>query len=333
MEIRMVPEVEKWLADIRDQDPGAAVGIDEAVAALRAGGTSVGPPLVVPVEAPPRQGATIPVPPRRAHGTHPHSGRRGGPASGAGRWLLARTAFPGLDAAYGRQLEQLTFVRRAVAGAATSRKRLELQIEQLEREVRDQDGQERAEAGDGGFAATRAGREADAAEGQLADLRREYSAAQAEEERVAVASQRLQAALDEFRAHKEAAKAAYLAATEAAEATWAGAAGDEDQSARSAGDEDQSARSAGEMTDAGPGDPKPRFWLSELRPGAPASAGARILFTVEPSGTAVLLAAGTESDRLHAWYADAIVRASIRYHHAGQRSASRSAPSDEAGSA
>jgi hypothetical protein len=50
------------------------------------------------------------------------------------------------------------------------------------------------------------------------------------------------------------------------------------------------------------------FWLSELRPTAPASAGTRILFTVEPSGTAVLLAAGTESDRLRAWYAEAIAR-------------------------
>jgi hypothetical protein len=323
MEIRMVPEVENWLAGIRDQDPGAAEGIDEAVAALRAGGTSVGPPLVVPVEAPPRPGATTPVPPQRGQGIRPHSGRRGGPASGAGRWLLARTAFPGLDAAYGRQLEQLTLVRRAVAGVATSRKRLELQIERLEREVRDLDGQERAEAGDRGFPETRAGRAAEAAEGQLADLRREYSAAQAEEERVTVASQRLQAALDEFRAHKEAAKAAYLAAEEATEAT----------SAEVAGGEEQSAHSAGETADAGPGDPKPRFWLSELRPGPPASAGARILFTVEPSGTAVLLAAGTESDRLHAWYADAIARATIRYQRGRQGSASRSAPSDQAGSA
>jgi len=56
--------------------------------------------------------------------------------------------------------------------------------------------------------------------------------------------------------------------------------------------------------------------LSELRPGAPV----RILFTVEPSssgmepsGTAVLLAAGTERDWLDAWYTEAIRQSRTRY--------------------
>ena len=40
--IRMAPEVEQWLAAVRDRDPTAADLIDEAVAALRAGGQSVG---------------------------------------------------------------------------------------------------------------------------------------------------------------------------------------------------------------------------------------------------------------------------------------------------
>ncbi len=53
--------------------------------------------------------------------------------------------------------------------------------------------------------------------------------------------------------------------------------------------------------------------LSELRPGAPESAAIRILFTVEPSGTAVLLAAGTERDWLRAWYAEMILRCRTRY--------------------
>jgi hypothetical protein len=48
--IRMAPEVEQWLAAVRDRDPAAADLIDEAVAALRAGGESVGPPLVVPLD-------------------------------------------------------------------------------------------------------------------------------------------------------------------------------------------------------------------------------------------------------------------------------------------
>ena len=51
--IRMAPEVEQWLATVRDRDPAVADLIDEAVAALGAGGESVGPPLVVPVDDPP----------------------------------------------------------------------------------------------------------------------------------------------------------------------------------------------------------------------------------------------------------------------------------------
>ena len=86
--IRMAPEVEQWLAAVRDRDPAAADLIDEAVAVLRAGGESVGPPLVVPLDDPP---------------------------------LSAR---PDLDMSYQRQLEMLTRVRRAVADVATSRKRL-----------------------------------------------------------------------------------------------------------------------------------------------------------------------------------------------------------------
>ena len=53
--------------------------------------------------------------------------------------------------------------------------------------------------------------------------------------------------------------------------------------------------------------------LSELRPGAPATAGIRILFAVKPPDTAVLLAAGTERDWLHAWYGEMILRCQGRY--------------------
>jgi hypothetical protein len=203
------------------------------------------------------------------------------------RWLLARTALPGLDAAYERQRDRLTPVRRTVADVATSRKRLELQIAQLERQVTELGEQE--------------GRGSGGAAERLAELRRQYAALQAEEERVTVASQRLQASLDEFSTRKEAAKAAYLAAQEEAEAIWAEVAGDD-------------AGSAADPVDDDPGvATQDLFWLKELRPSTPESAGTRILFTVEPTGTAVLLAAGTESDRLHAWYTEAIARSGLRY--------------------
>jgi hypothetical protein len=53
--------------------------------------------------------------------------------------------------------------------------------------------------------------------------------------------------------------------------------------------------------------------LSELRPGAPESTGIRILFTVDHSGTAVLLAAGTEREWLQAWYAETVLHCRTRY--------------------
>jgi hypothetical protein len=313
-QIRMVPQVETWLADVRDRDPAAADRIDEAITVLRADGESVGPPLVVPVDdlasrhraASMPGGATMP----RRGGLHGHVRKpwHGKPASDAPRWLLGRIGFwialPGLDAAYQRQRLTLARVRRGVATVATSRKRLELQAGLLEQQV----GQSRAgmEAGQGGIAD----------EGQvnrdtterLASLRRHHADMQAKEERLFVASRRLQAEINAFRAGKEAIEATYTAAEEAAEAAWAELIDDVGASAEGAGS------AAGDAVNAGPdGPPRPAFWLSELRPGAPESADARILFTVEPPGTAVLLAAGMERDRLRAWYTEAIANCRIRY--------------------
>jgi hypothetical protein len=161
--IRMAPEVEEWLASVRDRDPAAADLIDEAVAVLRAGGKSVGPPLVVPLDDPP---------------------------------LSAR---PDLDMSYQRQLEMLTRVRRAVADVATSRKRLELQAEQLEQQIGKLGDQSRkAMEMARGDLAEQARARRDAAQEQLTDLRRQYADVQAEEERLTVVSQRLQAKVDAF---------------------------------------------------------------------------------------------------------------------------------------
>jgi len=155
--IRMAPEVHQWLASVRDRDPAAADRIDEAVAALRVGGESAGPPLVVPLDDDPS--------------------------------LNAR---PDLDTAYERQLEMLTRVRRAVADVATLRKRLELQADQLEQQIGKLGEQSRTamEAGRGDLA-EQAGARRGAAREQLADLQRQYAGMQAEEERLTVASQRL----------------------------------------------------------------------------------------------------------------------------------------------
>ncbi len=271
--IRMAPEVEKWLTDVRDRDPAAADRIDKAVATLRAGGISAGPPLVIPLDDPPP------------------------------------SVRPDLDGAYQRQLERQMRMRRAVADVATARKRLELQIGQLEQQVGKPGEQSRkaTETGQGNLAEE--AQPGPGAEGRLADLRHQYADMQTEEERLTVASQRLQAKVEAFRTRKESIKASLAAAEAAAEAAWAEAVIDE-----ASADAQGAGSAADHAVNAGPPGPAhPPFWLSELRPGAPEPADARILFTVEPSGTAVLLAAGTESDRLRAWYAEAIEQCRIRY--------------------
>jgi phage shock protein A len=118
-----------------------------------------------------------------------------------------------LDYSYQRQLEMLQKVRRGVADVATSRKRLELQINQLEQQSGKLEEQSRK--------ALQVGREDLAREaltrrsglaGQLTDLRNQYATLQGEEEKLTLASQRLQAKVDSFRTRKETIKATYTAA-------------------------------------------------------------------------------------------------------------------------
>jgi hypothetical protein len=228
--IRVVPEVELWLGELRDSDPGSAMLVDEAVDALREGGAGLGPPLVVAAPAPETR-------------QDPDQSRR--------------------------QFEMLTGVRQAVAAAATTRKRLELQMKQLEAQVSSL-AQQRAKASQMGrddLAATALGR-LGGLQAQLEELSRRHADALASEEHLFTDSRQLQSAVDAIRIRQEAIKAA--------EAT------------------------------------SPPM-LSELRPGAPESAAIRILFAVEPPDTAILLAAGTERDWLHAWYGEMIVRCRGRY--------------------
>ena len=140
-------------------------------------------------------------------------------------------------------------------------------------------------------------------------MRRQHAVMQAEEERLTVASYRLQDKVSSFRTRIEALKTAWAAAEAAAEAAWAEAVIDD----AIADTEGASPATAGARDPAPPDPARSSLELSELRPGAPGSSGTRILFTVEPPGTAVLLAAGMESDWLRAWYTEAIANCRIRY--------------------
>jgi phage shock protein A len=118
-----------------------------------------------------------------------------------------------LDYSYQRQLELLQKVRRGVADVATSRKRVELQIQKLEQQSGKLEDQSRA--------ALTQGREDLAREalsrrsgltGQIDDLKTQHADLQQKEQQLTGAAQRLQAKVDSFRTRKETIKATYTAA-------------------------------------------------------------------------------------------------------------------------
>lgn len=118
-----------------------------------------------------------------------------------------------LDYSYEKQLELLQKVRRGVADVATSRKRLELQIQGLNQQEVKLEGQARAALG--------AGREDLAREAltrrsglhqQIEDLQLQLAQLQEQEEKLIIAAQQLQTRVESFRTRKETIKATYSAA-------------------------------------------------------------------------------------------------------------------------
>jgi phage shock protein A len=301
--LQMHAKVHDWLTGLRDTEPEVARLVGEAVLAMLEAGESLGPPLVVPLET----ALWPPADPREA-----------------------------LDDSYQRQLEALTKVRRSVADVATARKRVELQVAQLEQGAERLAGQrEKAlEAGREDLASEAGDREA-AIRGQLAGLHYQFAVLTGEEERITIASQRLQAKVDAFRTRKETIRATRTAEEAARRVREAFARLGEDTSElemtgpepASSEDADSAAAAAdlalaeisnlvasfpdgSESADrdavvAPPG-------LMELRPGAPGSMPAGLLFVVEPPETAVLLAWVKEPGGLPDRYQDVLGLAAAR---------------------
>jgi phage shock protein A len=118
-----------------------------------------------------------------------------------------------LDYSYQTQLELLQKVRRGVADVATSRKRVELQINQLQQssDKLDRQARDALAVGREDLARDALTRKA-GVQSQMSDLNTQYTALQGEEEKLTGASQRLQAKVDAFRTKKETIKATYTAA-------------------------------------------------------------------------------------------------------------------------
>jgi phage shock protein A len=118
-----------------------------------------------------------------------------------------------LDYSYEKQVELLSKVRRGVADVATSRKRLEMQMQSIQSEADKLEGQ--------GRQALAAGREdlarealtrRSAALAQQSDLQTQLTGLQAEEEKLVLAQKRLTTKIEAFRTKKETLKATYTAA-------------------------------------------------------------------------------------------------------------------------
>jgi phage shock protein A len=118
-----------------------------------------------------------------------------------------------LDYSYQRQTEMLAKVRRGLADVATSRKRVELQAVQLQQSA-DRLQTQAAQAvrvGQDDLAREALTRRA-AALAQIQQLQPQRDALKAQEDKLIVAQQRLQAKVEAFRTRKETIKATYTAA-------------------------------------------------------------------------------------------------------------------------
>jgi len=118
-----------------------------------------------------------------------------------------------LDYSYEKQLEMLTQIRRSVADVATSRKRIEIQMQQIQVSVDklQNQAQQAVTAGRDDLAREALTRKA-AATTQLSDLQQQHDDIAAQEQKLTLASQQLQTRVDAFRTRKETIKANYTAA-------------------------------------------------------------------------------------------------------------------------
>lgn len=118
-----------------------------------------------------------------------------------------------LDYSYKKQLELLQKVRRGVADVATSRKRVEVQMTQLQQQAdKLQEQAKKAMSLDREDLAREALTRRSGLANQIADLHTQHEALQGEEEKLTIAAQRLQAKVESFRTKKETIKASYTAA-------------------------------------------------------------------------------------------------------------------------
>ena len=253
--LRMSGEIHDWLADLQETDPPTAMRVGQALAALMSEGASLGPPLVVPVAA-----------------TWPED------------------VVAALDASYEHRLNRLSVVRRRVAEAAELVKDLTDQISDLESaQARLDDRRRRALEEGRKEDAEQAGRQLAVAQRDATQVGKLVPGITETEAWLRTRLDRMQAGANAFRARKEVLKAAYTVARAELQVL-------EEMADPGPADRDATTAAVARLRDATVAierelgrQPLPEGLL-ELRPGAPGDGEIRLIFAVEPPGTALLIA-------------------------------------------
>ena len=281
--LRMSSEVGDWLVGLRDSDPATARTVAQALVALQREGARLGEPLV---------------------------------ASTADSWPPALAE--GLDRSYREKVERLTAVRRGAADA-------EALVQDIRKQAADlESAQETLQDLHRRLLDTGSAQEAEHAAAALAATKQQAAQVQRLLPRVTEASQRLGAEMRQlqtranaFRARKEVLKASYTSAhlglliqQSTADTGPGDDSGGQQQEDR---DEATSAAEAGLIRDAiaqMEQELGQETWpqgLMELRPAGPDDTAIRILFAVEPPGTALLIAVLDGPEAVRDRYLEAIL--------------------------
>jgi hypothetical protein len=263
--LAMPGEIHDWLTGLRGSDEPAALRVAQALLLLMREGASLGDPLVLST-------------------------------ADSWPWALAEA----LDRSYQQRLERLTALRRGEADAATLVKDLQLQLTDLEAtQATLEDLHRRAvDAGRPQEALQAAGRLA-AVEQQAVQARRLLPRMIEARRRLREQNQRLQARADAARIRKETLKASYVAVSGSLQARAAMAAlglADDDGEQHPEASSEAAAAAEARLADITAqmerelGQEARPEGLMVLWPGAPWHNDVRILFAVEPPGTALLIA-------------------------------------------
>jgi hypothetical protein len=276
--LRMSGEIHDWLADLHETDPAAALQVGQALTALMSEGASLGPPLVVPV---------------------------------AETWPEDLPA--ALDASYQHRLDRLQAVRKPAADAAWLVKDIQNQVDELESaRARLEDRRRRALAAGRRDEAEQAGRQRDVAERDITQARQLLPWLSETEAWLRTRLQRMSRRTDEFRVRKELLKATYVTARAELQLAEEFPAATDPGAAAEAGNEagsEAGSEAAGRLRDVTAEirqelgrQPLPDGLL-ELRP----DGEIRLIFGLEPPGTAIVIAVLEGREAARDQYRDAVL--------------------------